>query len=239
MTTREHGTYTRYTWGPDEHDRPGQHCRCEPCRDANRAYERSRKRRKAYGGDYWPWVDAEPVRRHVKGLMCKPTRPGRGGRQGTNRDGIGLKRIARLSGVSHGSLSKLIYGGPGDRPPSRRVHKDTAERLFALKGDEYADGVKVPAGPTWEMADEIIAWYNAEIGTVCKRGGIRHYGGKQWLAQHLTGNPKTTGLQLSERFVSVAYARKIKALHDGLFREHESFRWRHCEHGDSEIERAS
>lgn len=115
----QHGTNAAYVL-----DR----CRCYPCSEAASAAERHRTRQQAYGR-YNKYVDADPVRAHVRTLM---------------NAGMGLKTVAKRTGVSTGTLSKLIYGvyapGPGGRngngdllrPPSRRVLRTTAERLYAL-----------------------------------------------------------------------------------------------------------
>lgn len=107
-------------------------CRCEPCAKANAAAERWRTRQKAYGR-YDRYVPAEPVREHLAALKDY---------------GIGLKRVSELSGVSNGSLTKIVYGtyapstgphrgraGNGDliRGPARRVLRSTAERIYAVE----------------------------------------------------------------------------------------------------------
>lgn len=135
---REHGTNAKFVI---------EKCRCQECKDAHYAYERKRRRRKAYGGDYWPWVDAEPVRRHVFSLM---TKNGQG-----CRDGLGPKKIAEISGVPHGAISKLLYGNYRGRPPSKRVRKDTAQKLLAVRRE---DGPYQPAGPTWQMIEELVGF---------------------------------------------------------------------------------
>lgn len=108
MSERAHGSHARYVV-----DR----CRCAPCKAANTTYETNRSRLIAYGR-WQPYVDAEPIRAHVRGLM---------------EFGIGWQRLARISGVPNGSLSKLLYGGPGDRPPSKGVRSATALKLLAVE----------------------------------------------------------------------------------------------------------
>lgn len=101
----QHGTHACYVL-----DR----CRCHPCRRANSAYERRRTKNNAYGRSNL--VPAEPVRRHVRTLRAQ---------------GLGTKWIAALAGVSHGSLSKLVYGERG-LAPSRRVRRETARKLLSV-----------------------------------------------------------------------------------------------------------
>lgn len=102
-------------------------CRCLPCAYAASQYELARTKRNAY--DRSNLVDADPVRQHVAALMAA---------------GVGLKRIAALSGVPQGSLWKLVYGKNGGAP-SRRVTRSTADRLLALEPGNpalLADGAK-------------------------------------------------------------------------------------------------
>lgn len=107
-TTRAHGTTSRYKHG----------CRCPDCCKANRAYDNHRSRQIAYGR-WQPYLDAEPVRQHVRMLGdC----------------GIGWKRVAELAGVSRGAVSKLLYGLKG-RAPSRRMRRESAEKILAVRFD--------------------------------------------------------------------------------------------------------
>lgn len=107
-------------------------CRCMPCTEANREKANERYRLKAYGR-YNKYVSAEFVRDHLREL---------------GEYGIGLKRVAKLSGVSTGTLSKIMFGvyapvegefrgrcGKGERvrEPSRRVLRSTAEKLYAVE----------------------------------------------------------------------------------------------------------
>ncbi|HEY2269252.1 MAG TPA: hypothetical protein VGI96_42005, partial [Streptosporangiaceae bacterium] len=114
---REHGTTARYVWGPDENDIPGMGCHCAACTEARRVAEGHRRRMKAYG-QWQPFVDAEPARQHVRMLAAH---------------GIGWKRAAELAGVSNGSMSKLLYGGPGDRPPAKRIRPETEAKILAVR----------------------------------------------------------------------------------------------------------
>lgn len=107
-------------------------CRCLPCAAANSQAESDRERQKAYGR-YDVFTDAEPVRAHLAELASY---------------GIGLKTVSKISGVSNGALTKIVYGryasvdGPprgrydaGDliAPPARRVKHETAARLLAVQ----------------------------------------------------------------------------------------------------------
>lgn len=126
-----HGTHATYVLDA---------CRCLPCSSANSAYEKRRARLHAYGR-FNDWTDAAPVRTHIEQLLDA---------------GVGLKRIAAVSGCSHGTLSKLIYGGRG-RPPSRRVHVRTAGRLLTVTTEQHAPGARVPALGSSRRVQALIA----------------------------------------------------------------------------------
>lgn len=135
---REHGTRACYVWGPETG--AGKGCRCEPCAAANRAAvaEAARRVEPAY-------ISAGPAREHIAFLA---------------EHGIGLKTVAKASGVSHGALWKLMYGkrqADGTQKPSRRIRPETAEKILAVTLDGGADGSRVPAGPTLAAVERLVA----------------------------------------------------------------------------------
>jgi len=137
---RDHG-YARYRLDG---------CRCYTCARAVSEYNARRDRLIAYGR-WQPYVDAAPVRDHVRLLMSAS---------------IGRRTIVRAAGVSHGALSQLLYGTTG-RPPSRRVRPDTAHRLLSLTPslDLVADGTPVDATGTRRRLQALIAigWPQAAL----------------------------------------------------------------------------
>lgn len=175
---REHGTHAKYAV-----DR----CRCDPCRLAQREYNRRRYRAIARPDGHWcPYVDAEPVREHIQWLASC---------------GIGLKSLAKLAGVPHGTLSKLVYGDAArNMAPSRRVRPHTARRIMAVMPHHAAGAQRVPAGPTWRLLNELIAlgWSRAELA---RRLG--HQG---------------PGLQIRKDRVFASTARQVEQLHAELSR---------------------
>lgn len=229
---RLHGTYVKYVVDL---------CRCDECRRANRDYVRANERRKAiekFHPERSKWVDAEPARKHVRSLMAS----GLG-----QHDGVGLKQIVKVSGVSQGVLWKLVYGKRrpnGEQIPSQTILRTTADKLLALTRQHMAGGAsldRVTTKRVWQMVEELIAWYNAEIGTVSGNGtGAERkphpYGGKAWLGRQLTGNPTAASLQLSKTSISVHHARIVAELHDKTHKESEAFRWRYCSHGAERVE---
>lgn len=162
---REHGTHVKFVIDK---------CRCDDCRRANTAYERKRRARiePAY-------VSATPSRRHIEGLRAA---------------GVGLKTIAKRSGVSHGALSKLMYGTT-TRRPSKRIRRETEAKILALTAADAADRAKIDAAPTWVLLDEMIA------------------AGAPKSAIALALGTKGPGLQLGRDEVTASNARKVAELH--------------------------
>lgn len=140
---RPHGSYVKYVV---------ERCRCTPCRVANRAYELHRTRSIRRPDAVWrPYVPADEAREHVEWLRTC---------------GVGLKSVAKLSGVPHGSLSKLVYGDPKrGMGPSRRIRPQTARRILAVLPTHAVGGQKVPATYTWRLLDQLIdaGWTKAEL----------------------------------------------------------------------------
>lgn len=143
-----HGTYACYVL-----DR----CRCGDCREANTLYEKQRRR---WTGEFptlpEPYVDADRARELVAELRAR---------------GMGLKTIAKQSGVAHGTLWKLVYGQPG-RGPSKRCRPETVQNLEdtleALEWEEatLADGAKVDGREARQIIRELVkrGWTKADIG---------------------------------------------------------------------------
>lgn len=146
----QHGTHACYVL-----DR----CRCIPCAVANTDYERDRAKRHAYG-QFDTFTDAQPVRVHVLGLMMQ---------------GVGLKTISRTSGVSTGTLGKLIYGHPrpdDTRRFTRRVLRETAEKLLAVTEDALAPSrnIPVPIGASRRVQALIACGWSVQL--LAARSGV-------------------------------------------------------------------
>lgn len=163
---RPHGTYVAYVV-----DR----CRCDDCRRANREYERERAQRLEPA-----YVSAGPAREHIAMLA---------------EHGIGLNTVAKVSGVAHGTLSKLVYGDYTRRMvPSKRVRKTTQDRIMAVMPSDIADGGRVPAARTWALIDEMVT------------AGVP----KARIAEALRTGP---ALQLSPATVTARNARLVAEFH--------------------------
>lgn len=140
------GTRSRYNGG----------CHCADCTEAQRVYHADRRRQVAYGR--WdPYVDAGPVREHVRALR---------------QAGLGRARIGELAGVDHGMLWRLENGNPRKGvPPTQRLRHDTAERLLAVSPGDLADAALVDATGTHRRLQALVAvgWSQARLG---KRLGV-------------------------------------------------------------------
>lgn len=171
-----HGTHACYVL-----DR----CRCDDCRAATRRYENHRSKwAREFPYIEPPLIDAQPVRRRVKRLIDA---------------GMGLKRIAEVSGVPHGAISKLIYGDyVTGRKPSRRVRRETAERLLGCPYD-LGDGAKVDATEAKAIVTELVA-----------RGWA-----KRSIARRIGDNPNAGGLQsVNSPLVMAGTLRSLRLLLD-------------------------
>jgi transcriptional regulator with XRE-family HTH domain len=97
-------------------------------------------------------VDAEPVREHLRALAAA---------------GIGHRQAGELAGVSSGSMSKILYGGPGNRPPSKRVRPQTAAAILAVRPSpgQLAPGALMDITGTRRRAQALVAcgWSQARL----------------------------------------------------------------------------
>jgi lambda repressor-like predicted transcriptional regulator len=180
----EHGTHACYAL-----DR----CRCPSCAAANRSYEARRTRDRAYG--HTDLVGATIVRQHIAALAAT---------------GIGLKTLAARSGVSHGALWKIVYGVPSTgRPPSRRVHRATANKILAVPAEPLrvaADHARIRATGTARRLRALIAngWSVAKLAQLA---GVN----RQAL------DPLLDDAGDFWRLVHARHARAVAALYDRLW----------------------
>lgn len=101
------------------------------------------------------FVDAEPVRKHARGLEAA---------------GIGWRRVAELAGLSPSVVAQLLYGSK-TAPPSRQVRPATAERILAVQADAEAPAAAglVDATGTRRRLQALVAigwsptWIAAEL----------------------------------------------------------------------------
>lgn len=182
----KHGTYVTYVQ---------RKCRCDECRAANCAYVKRRAREQAherFNPDLSRLVDAEPARQHMRSLMSQ---------------GMGWKRIAKVAGVATGTTYVILYGKGGNdpaehRPPRKRIRRDIAEKLLAVRLD-LADGALTDAVGTTRRLRALVAigWSQSSLGA---RLGI--------IPSNTT--PLFDG---SRRSVQVSTARAVAALYEELW----------------------
>lgn len=157
-------------------------CRCHTCTTASNEHRARRDKLIAYGR-WQPYVNAEPVRAHIRNVL----RPA----------GFGARRIATLAGLSPSTVNKLIWGY-GDRPPVRRIRPEAAAAILALQPEPaaLADGAQVDATGTRRrtQAMAVLGWSIAEQARRLGRTGANH------------------AKVLTSRYVTAALARSVEAL---------------------------
>ncbi|HAP90688.1 MAG TPA: hypothetical protein DCR15_13550 [Arthrobacter bacterium] len=134
-------------------------CRCTPCGDAAASRESRRRKLKAYGRYDTGRVDASEVRSHLKTLASY---------------GIGLKRIAKLAGVSNATIGKIIYGDPSrNMPPRARVERHVHDAVLAVKPSLQAlsGAVSVDSVGTLRRIQGLV-WLGYSISYVADRIGV-------------------------------------------------------------------
>jgi hypothetical protein len=158
---REHGTNARYRWGEVGDDyRNG--CRCYECCTAGVLYEKLRAARKRRGVD--PYVDNTEARQHLEWLETQ---------------GVGLRTVSAVSGVSRSALSLIRKG---TRPVSR---PETIAAILAVHTGDAAAGAVIDGTRTMQLVDELLALGHTKgdlaimLGAstkalqVCQRGTVR------------------------------------------------------------------
>lgn len=175
MSGREHG-YAKYK---------REKCRCDVCRAANTAYVMDRQRQIILRR-WHPYVDAEPVRVHVRGLM---------------EDGMQRRHLAAAVRISPGVFERLLYGSPAKgRPPSRRMRRHHARALLSLRPDPTAPPSRIPVDAT---------------GTLRRLRALGAMGFPDLvLARELDMYPANFDDLVLRSTVTVGTARKVTALYD-------------------------
>jgi hypothetical protein len=95
-------------------------CRCTDCTTANTAAGRAVHRAQTFGR-WRPFVDAAPVRAHIRALRAA---------------GIGVEQIARLAGISTSHVRELAATGRDGNPGIRRVRPETAQQVSRIRIDQ-------------------------------------------------------------------------------------------------------
>jgi transcriptional regulator with XRE-family HTH domain len=176
---RTHGTYAKYKL---------DNCRCYPCCGAGSEYRMNRSRAIAYG-TWQPFIDAEPVRRHVEYLReC----------------GLGLRRIAELAKVDIGQLRRLTTGA-GGKAPIKRIRPANAQAILSVEAtlDNLAAKTVIDASGSHRRLQALV-YLGWSMSKIADRLGMT------------VQNFST--LMRNER-VTAEKARKIRALYDGMWDE--------------------
>ncbi|SFF61759.1 helix-turn-helix domain-containing protein [Blastococcus tunisiensis] len=95
-------------------------CRCADCTAANTAAGRAVHRAQTFGR-WRPFVDAAPVREHLRALRAA---------------GIGVEQIAMLAGLSTSHVRELADPGRDGNPGIRRVRPETAHQVLRVRVDK-------------------------------------------------------------------------------------------------------
>lgn len=129
----------------------GHHgCRCTDCREGVTARMQVRRREVAYGTYTRAQVPAGPVRQYLEYLA---------------RCGMGIKAVARVTGLPVSTISAIRFGRQakdGSWVPAKRVGQRTAHRILDIEVrlDVIADGALVDARGTIRrlQALQAIGW---------------------------------------------------------------------------------
>lgn len=106
-----HGARATYTFG---------RCRCQPCRQANSAYQRQAYRDRHRPDGHGPrTIDAGDTAAHIAMLR---------------RHGVGLEQIERMSGIARSTIVAIATG------QRRRIRATTATALRTVTPADRAPG---------------------------------------------------------------------------------------------------
>ncbi|MGW2582978.1 hypothetical protein ACWCYZ_16855 [Streptomyces virginiae] len=142
MSDRDHG-YARYKLDG---------CRCNACGYAVSLYNEARDRAIAYG-TWQPWADAAPVREHLRRLRSC---------------GVGLRRIAELTGVNRNRLQAVLSGRPErGTGPQAQVRAGLAAAVLAVEPtlENLGPATPVNAAGTRRRLQALVAcgWPQAQL----------------------------------------------------------------------------
>lgn len=178
MNARPHG-YARYRLDG---------CRCYTCGYARSRYDENRTKA-ITAGTWQPWVDAEPVRVHVRYLQsCE----------------MGLRTIAARAGINRKSLQAVLHGRPErGTPPQEKVRPELAAAVLAVEPsmENLAPSTLVSPVGTRRRVQALVAV-----------GWPQHH-----LAGHLGMTPSNFGTMLRRPHVLVRRALAVRAMYDALW----------------------
>ncbi|MFF8406934.1 hypothetical protein ACF06P_35565 [Streptomyces sp. NPDC015684] len=177
--TRPHG-YARYRLDG---------CRCYVCGWARSQYDDNRTRA-LIAGTWQPWVDAEPVRTHIRYLQSCD---------------MGLRTIAARAGVDRKRLQAVLHGRPERGTPAQKKLRP-APAAAILEVEPTLDNL---AGKTVINA----------VGTVRRLRALVAVGWpQQHVAEAMGWTPSNFGQLLRSESVIVRTARLVQDVYDRLHR---------------------
>lgn len=179
MSDRDHG-YGRYKLDG---------CRCYACGWAVAEYNDAREHA-IRRGQWEPFVDAEPVRRHLRNLQAC---------------GVGLRRIAAASGVDRKRLQGVLTGRPErGTGPQKQVRPALATAVLAVQPSLDLLGSATPINATGT---------HRRLQALVSAGWPQHH-----LAVALGMTDGNFGSTLRRDRITVRTARAAAALYDQLWR---------------------
>ncbi|KIF02232.1 hypothetical protein PL81_31190 [Streptomyces sp. RSD-27] len=140
-TLPEHGTQSRSL----------RHaCHCDVCTEAYRAYHRNR-RLAIKNGDWNPYVDVEPARRHILALYAA---------------GFTTYHITQLAKIDARELMRFVRHAHG-RSRKRRIHADVAERILSIRPESHTPAIVSALGSIRRtQALATLGWPKSHIATL-------------------------------------------------------------------------
>lgn len=161
-------------------------CRCIACTAANTAASRAANRERAYGR-WQPLTDAGPVHDHLVALRAA---------------GIGVERIAELTGMSVSNIRTLAASERGHSPATRRIRLSTAARILGVNiaDDHRAPHSRVDATGTRRRLQALAA-----IGWPL-----------ELLADELARRPSSLRRSMTSLSITARTARDVAALYERL-----------------------
>lgn len=148
MSAIPHGTIS----GRKQHN-----CRCEPCTDAIREYDRTRARLRRQGRPTTDLVDAEPARTHLRNLLAA---------------GHALPSLASAAGMRKDDFASVLYPVRGSL--AKRIRAGRARRILAVPLPEVPPSTtaRVPGVGTRRRVQALaamghpVSWQAREIGVL-------------------------------------------------------------------------
>ncbi|MFE1451937.1 sigma-70 RNA polymerase sigma factor region 4 domain-containing protein [Streptomyces olivaceoviridis] len=159
-------------------------CRPAPMNPANAHWQARRRRLMAYG-QWQPFMDAEPVREHLRKVMA---------------EGMPLGAICERLGLPHtSSLQHLLYGR-GPYGPGHQVRRETAEMILSYWPTlaDFPDGSRIDSTGT-----------RRRVQALAVRGWPRH-----WMAEQVGMSASPFNKAVHKARVTARLARAVAALYD-------------------------